>query len=210
VRPDPRFRLAGLLLAGGVLLAGCSPDERSGWEVTVYYTAVESFHADDDLVEVRGCPTIDCTNGDDRLGDWPSGFVEAVQDEGTGRITSGAEAGRYLNWASSEGYWLDDAPRDAAGRPLEPYRSAAADGVEQGTRVRLVDCGNGNDGGPVSATVCGRLQGGDWEIRDRFTPGLGGERHIDLYLGEEDVDDFTDSEMFTSLAGATLELSPPE
>lgn len=209
MRPDRRAgSLGAALLAVGALLGCSSVDEQAGWEVTVYYTAVESFH-DDDPVEVRGCPTIDCTRGDDLLGSWPEGFVTAVQDEGTGRITSGEQAGRYLNWASSEGYWLDDAPRDAQGRPLEPMRSAAADGIADGTRVRVVECGTGYEGVPVPPSVCERLRGGDWEIRDEFTPGLGGDRHIDLYLGEEDVADFTSSEMYTTLTDATLAFTGP-
>ena len=117
----------------GPTAADAGADRQSGWEVTVYYTAVESFH-DDETVEVRGCLTIDCTNGDDLLGEWPEGFVTAVKDEGTGRITSGEQAGRYLNWASTEGYWLDDAPRDADGGVLVPMRSVPADGVPRAPR----------------------------------------------------------------------------
>lgn len=180
-----------------------------GWLVTVYYTAVESYHDADDQVEVVGCLVLDCTRGDDALGRYPRSFAEAVKDEGTGRITSGRQAGRYINWASTEGYWLDDLPRDQAGRALQPYRSAAADGVADGTRVRLVDCGRGYDGGPPSVAVCTALQAGEWEIRDAFTPGYGGERHIDLYIGEENVPDFTRSEFFTSFDRAVLELTAP-
>jgi len=225
VRSDRLLRPAVVLLAAGMLV-GCAPsgepsgvpagptaadagaDRQSGWEVTVYYTAVESFH-DDETVEVRGCLTIDCTNGDDLLGEWPEGFVTAVKDEGTGRITSGEQAGRYLNWASTEGYWLDDAPRDADGGVLVPMRSAAADGVPEGTTVQLVDCGRASGGGPPASAVCDRLKSGDWKVSDEFTPGLGGDRHIDLYLGEEDVDDFTSSPMFTTLTDATLAFTAP-
>ena len=85
MRSDRLLRPAVVLLAAGMLV-GCAPsgepsgvpagptaadagaDRQSGWEVTVYYTAVESFH-DDETVEVRGCLTIDCTNGDDLLGE---------------------------------------------------------------------------------------------------------------------------------------------
>ena len=206
-----------LAAAGGVVVAtvglaactGSAPSVEQGWQVTVYYTAVESFHNRSDMVEVVGCRTLDCTQGEDPLGRYPRTFATAVKDEGTGRITEGPNAGRYLNWASSEGYWLDDAPRDQAGRPLEPYRSAAADGVPDGTLVRLVDCGNGFDGGPPADPPCTMLRDGQWEIRDAFTPGYGGDRHIDLYIGEEDRPDFTRSAHFTTFEGATLEMSPP-
>lgn len=203
---------AGGAVAATVGLASCGnsdPVVEQGWQVTVYYTAVESFHDRSDMVEVIGCRTIDCTQGDDPLGHYPRTFVAAVKDEGAGRITAGPTAGQYLNWASSEGYWLDDAPRDQAGRPLEPYRSAAADGVPDGTRIRLVDCGNGFDGAPAAELPCTTLRNGQWEIRDAFTPGYGGARHIDLYIGEEDRPGFTESELFVTFEDATLEMSPP-
>jgi len=206
-----RLAAAGAALTAtlGVACTNAGPPVEAGWQVTVYYTAVESFHERSATTAVVGCEVIDCTQGADPLGTYPSTFTTAVKDEGTGRITAGPNAGRYLNWASSEGYWLDDAPRDHAGRPLEPFRSAAADGVAEGTKVRLVDCGTGFDGGPPAAEPCARLRAGQWEIRDAFTPGYGGARHIDLYIGEEDRPDFTGSEMFTSFENATLELSPP-
>lgn len=210
-RGTPRRARAVAAVAVAALGAGCAgaPAVQEGWQVTVYYTAVESFHDPGTTVEVVGCPVLDCSNGTEPLGAYPSTFVAAVEDEGTGRITDGPTAGRYLNWSYGEGFWLDDAPRDQAGRPLEPLRSAAADGQPDGTAVRLVDCGRAYDGGPVAPRVCALLRSGRWEIRDAFTPGYGGERHIDLYLGEEDGPGFTTGEFFTTLEGATLELSPP-
>jgi len=165
------------------------------WLVTVYYTAVESLHHDE-AVEVTGCLGGDCENGDDPLGRYPRGFAEAVEEEGSGRITSGAHAGKYLNWSYDIGYWLDTAPRNAHGGALEPFRSAAADGVPDGTRLRLVDCGEFGSGefdpgDDVPPAVCSALQAGQWQIQDRFTPGLGGPQHIDLYIGEESGSDFT-------------------
>jgi hypothetical protein len=160
-----------------------------GWLVTVYYTAVESFHRAS-TVPVRGCPKLDCANGEDMLGQYPDSFVTAVRDEGTGRITSGPHRGKYLNWSHDVGYWLDSEPRDSRGRALEPFRSAAADNLPDGTRLRLADCGRLDNGEPVPETVCGPLRAGQWEIRDAFTPGLGGAHHIDLYIGEETGPDF--------------------
>lgn len=184
--------LASLALAG----TGCtSPTEdrlRRPWLVTVYYTAVEALHSDPP-VPVDGCAAADCEKGDEPLGDYPKGFADAVRAEGTGRITSGPHAGRYLNWSHDVGYWLDDAPRDARGDRLQPFVSAAADGLPEDTRLRLVDCGKLDSGEPVPADVCERLRSGRWEIRDQFTPGLGGEQHIDLYIGEETGPDFTSS-----------------
>ncbi|HET8640734.1 MAG TPA: hypothetical protein VFM37_02285, partial [Pseudonocardiaceae bacterium] len=119
-------RLSALALgvcAGSGLLACGKPAtelvEGKPWLVTVYYTAVESFHRGDP-VEVTGCVRRGCKNRDEPLGRYPGGFAEAVREEGSGRITDGAHAGKYLNWSHDIGYWLDSAPRTAHGEALEP------------------------------------------------------------------------------------------
>jgi hypothetical protein len=196
-----------------LLLAGCSAgqagpptsgDTVEGWQVTVYYTAVESFHSGPS-VAVRGCPVIDCENGDDLLGTFPQSFVTAVKDEGTGRTVSG----RYLNWSYDKGYWLDSQPRDSFGKPLKPFVSAAADGVKTGSRIKLVSCGRTPEGTNVDFAVCQKLASSSWEITDEFTPGLGGKRHIDLYLGEETGPRFTESAWYTTFSEAVLEVHQP-
>ncbi|MFD5827275.1 hypothetical protein [Lentzea sp. NPDC060358] len=192
-----------------LLVAGCSagqatPPTSGGWQVTVYYTAVERFHSGS-ATAVRGCPVIDCDRGDDLLGTFPESFANAVRDEGTGRTASGS----YLNWSYDKGYWLDSAPRDSFGRPLRPFVSAAADGVEPGSRVELVRCGRTPEGGEADSAVCGKLSSSAWEITDEFTPGLGGEKHIDLYLGEETGPQFTDSPWYTTFSEAVLEVRRP-
>jgi hypothetical protein len=173
----------------------------TGWQVTVYYTAVESFHSGESR-RVKGCPKIDCENGDDDLGTYPVSFVQAVEDEGTGRTSSG----KYLNWSHDKGFWLDTAPRDTNGSALQPFVSAAADGVPQGTRISFVSCGHLPDGGQVDAKVCEKFKASAWVISDAFTPGLGGDRHIDLYLGEENGPRFTESTWYTTFAQAVLQI----
>ena len=201
-----RRTLAALALVASANLVGCGhPGSGSGWTVTVYYTAVESLHSEL-APSVRGCLTIDCANGDADLGSYPADFVRAVHDEGTGRVTSAPNAGHYLNWSSDVGYWLDTAARAADGKPLVPFHTAAADGLAQGATVRLTACGSEQDGPPAPA-VCGRLREPTWTISDAFTPGLGGDLHIDLYIGEETGVDFTDDPMFTTLVGAVVTVS---
>lgn len=207
------LQLLGAVALGGLTAVGmlactdrpsAGPEVRRGWLVTVYYTAVQSFHTGTG-VDVNGCLSIDCAFDDEPLGRYPRSFVEAVREEGTGRITSGPHASRYLNWSHDVGYWLDDAPRDALGRPLEPFRSAAADDLPDGTRLRLVDCGRLDSGEPVPAGVCAALSNGEWEIRDRFTPGLGGTKHTDLYIGEENQFGFTTlGELYVTLHDAAF------
>lgn len=185
-------------------LAACSSPAGEGWTVTVYYTAVAAYHGGE-LERVRGCPQFECDGGSPAvdLGAFPATFVRAVHDEGTGRIS----AGRYLNWSVDVGYWLDTAPRDSAGGALEPWRTAAADpGVlTAGNRFTITSCGSGED---VSPQVCDRIRDAEWTVRDEFTPGLGGERHVDVYIGEETGPGFTDSDWYTTLTGATLRVTP--
>jgi hypothetical protein len=173
--------------------------ELTGWEVTVYYTAVETLHTDA-ATEVSGCPTIDCSKGrnQQRLGRFPGSFVKAVKDEGTGRTKDG----RYLNWSYDTGYWMDTAPRDTDGRPLHGWVSAAADPdqLKAGSRFTIQRCGTAE----VTAEVCAKLKSPTWTIVDEFTPGLGGNKHVDVYIGEETGADFTDSDLYTTLENATL------
>ncbi|WP_197289031.1 hypothetical protein [Nocardia sp. NRRL S-836] len=196
-----------------LVVAGCTTGQAGpsasavpadGWEVTVYYTAVESFHSGR-AVPVRGCPVIDCENGDEPLGTFPQSFAKAVEDEGTGRTASG----RYLNWSHDKGYWLDSAPRDSFGQPLRPFISAAADGLTRGSLVRLVSCGRTPEGTDPDPAVCRKLTASDWEITDEFTPGLGGDRHIDLYVGEETGPLFTESPWYTTFVQAVLDVHQP-
>jgi hypothetical protein len=181
-----------------------------GWEITVYYTAVESFHTGA-ATTVRGCLTLACTNGNAVIGTYPSDFVNAVQDEGTGRITSGTHAGAYLNWSVDVGYWLDSAPRDARGQPLQSYRSAAADvSVAFGTVFSVTNCGkDSGSNDPIDAAFCTSLKQATWVVQDRFSEGTVGQ-HVDLYIGEEDQANFVNtSPKEIDTTGATLAFGTP-
>ena len=172
-----------------------------GWEVTVYYTAVEEFH-DGEPEEVSGCLRLDCSDGDDDLGRYPEDFVQAVRDEGTGRTADG----QYLNWSYDVGFWIDSQPRSSDGRALVPFVSAAADpGVlPHGTRFTISACGHQDDGSALPAATCAALRRASWLITDEFTPGLGGNRHIDAYIGPETGPGFTGSDWYVTLRGARL------
>jgi len=173
-----------------------APSASAGWTATVYYTAVLDFHTEP-AEPVTGCPVLNCVHGHDDLGSYPRDFVDAVKSEGAGKIA----AGKYLNWSSDTGYWLDTAARDTAGRALRPFVSAAADRnvLRAGTTFTVLHCGRG-----ATDTVCRRLMAARWAITDEFTPGFGGPRHVDLYIGEETGPRFTDSDWYTTLEGATL------
>lgn len=208
VRPG-QLTLAGLtaaitvLVAAAAILAGGRPGVSTGWTVTVYYTAVESYHSGPPT-PVVGCSTMDCTNGTAGLGTYPADFVAAVRAEGTGRTA----AGRYLNWSYDVGFWLDQAPRDAYGQPLRPFESAAVDPtvLPLGTRFSIMDCDQEIGGTPIPAPVCTRLRQAAWVVTDQFNPGVGGPRHIDVYIGEENSPGFTEGPWYCTLADATLQL----
>ncbi|WP_233358736.1 hypothetical protein [Thermomonospora amylolytica] len=179
-----------------------------GWRVTVYYTAVESFH-DGPRKRVKGCLVSGCQEPEQDLGSYPESFVKAVQTEGAGRITSGPHAGKYLAWSRRVGhFWLDDIARDAVNKPLRPWVTAAADRtvLERGSRFVIAECGTGHAGRPIPAEVCERFRQAYWEVVDVFAPGHGGEHHADVYIGEETGPDFTRSPFYTTLDGAVLGL----
>ena len=167
----------------------------AGWTFTTYYTAVQRFHRDAPR-QIRGCMQRKCEYGNELLGSFPRSFVQAVEEEGTGRITNGPHRGQYLNWSYDTGFWLDSDPVDTDGRRLRPYVTAAADSgvLPRHTRFQIVRCGwEQEDGSPIDAQVCATLRASTWTVLDAFTPGRGGRRHIDLYVGEEDSARFPDT-----------------
>jgi len=171
----------------------------------VYYTAVESFHSGA-TTAVKGCPDQDCAFGNSALGTYPSTFVKAVKDEGAGRITSGAQAGRYLNWSYDVGYWLDSVPCNTHGNALTPWVSAAADGgvLRQGARFRLQAPLRQDDGSAVDGGFAAQLGAATWNVDDQFTPGLGGAGHLDLYIGEENQVNFMSGPRYITMSNATI------
>jgi hypothetical protein len=204
-----------LLISGLLALAGwLSPSltfaaTEPGWNLTVYYTAVESFHHGIDT-KIRGCEEMGCERKR-WLGSFPKDFVQAVQDEGAGRITIGEHAGKYLCWSKNDGYWIDTEPKDAEGGALIPWLSAAADPkvMNFGAQFKVEDCGRDDtDGSAISAKVCDQIKSATWKVMDRFEPGLGGERHLDLYIGEEDQPDFVaSSPKVVSVKSAAIKLT---
>ncbi|GAA2590693.1 hypothetical protein SMC26_06275 [Actinomadura fulvescens] len=185
---------------------GSRPVGKPGrWRVTVYYTLVERFHGGKPKA-VRGCTEFHCKWGKTPLGSYPEDFIKAVQIEGSGRITTGPRRGRYLNWSSSVGWWLDDTTRDSAGRPLRPWSTAAADRdvLARGAKFLITDCGKNGAGRQIKAATCAKFRSHEWTVTDVFRPGWGGDHHADIYIGEETGPGFTKSPFYTELHGATL------
>jgi hypothetical protein len=63
----------------------------------------------------------------------------------------------------------------------------------------------GADGVPAGRATA-RLRQTQWTVVDEFTPGLGGPRHVDVYIGEETGPDMTGSPWYMMLTGATLRI----
>lgn len=201
----------GWIILGAVLfLGGCDGSDSSPastYEITVYYTAVETFHGGAAMAVYGRLSPAD-ESGDALLGTYPAGFVEAVQSEGTGRITSGTYAGRYLNWSYDVGFWLDAVPANAYGDALAPFQTAAADPdvLARGARFQLLAPLVQDDGTPLDSASAARFLAAAWNVQDQFTPGSGGAHHLDLYIGEEDRPDFTGtSPLYTTLVDVKIE-----
>lgn len=177
-----------------------------GWRVSLYFTSVESLHHGRPRA-VTGCRDLHCVHGDAPLGTYPADFVRAVRAQGSGKITRGPHAGRFLDWSSDTGYWLDSTPRDARGRPLEPFRTVAA-GLPDGTRIELTGCGHRRGGRPVPHDLCRRLTAAHWQVRDVF-PGDRKTRAVDLYIGPETTAGFAGPRRYTTLRGVTLTVAVP-
>lgn len=179
----------------------------SGWHITTYYTVVESYH-NGSAETVTGCSARNCADGSDNLGNFPSDFVEKVKNEGAGLITSGSKAGMFLNWSFDTGYWIDTIASDSYGSQLQPFVSAAADSnvLPRNTTFKLSSCGTDNTA--ITTAGCSKLEASRWHITDQFTPGLGGAKHIDLYIGKEDRPDFENSsDTYVDLSGVDLTLN---
>lgn len=168
----------------------------SDWKLTVYYTPVEKYHAGD-MQQILGCTQSSCAEGQVSLGEHPSSFLEIVRLEGVGRLTEGTYAGSYLHWTPQMGYWLTAAPLDAQGNTLIPFRSAASDAtVKFGTEFKIVDCGVRLPGGQsLSWATCEQIMNRQWVVTDRFHDDSK-PKHIDLYIGEEDRENFLYSNPF--------------
>ena len=212
-----RFAILPILLLALVLLTLLVTGEvraSRGWELTVYYTPVESYHGGAPT-KVYGCPTIDCdsTSATQHLGTFPSDFLAKVQQEGAGEITDGQDAATpYLNWTYDGNgyYWLDTAARSASGAPLVPWQtSAAASTYPFGTTWNVTGCGaNSGDYTAVDPAMCQKVKASTWVVKDRFEAENSTNQHADLYVGLEDRPDYENTApQYFDWVGATTTLS---
>lgn len=162
---------------------------------------------------ITGCLNVDCSAAGDpnnALGTYPSDFVATVEAEGTGKISSGPAAGKFLNWSGSQpgsGYWLDTAARDAQGNALVPYVSAAAHpSYAFGAAFQILGCGvDSATLAPMDAQACADFKAGKWEIRDRFEND-NEVKHLDLYIGLQTTADMNNDPHFVDQVQAITTL----
>jgi hypothetical protein len=170
---------------------------------------VQSYHTGAPQA-ITGCPPqpTNCSNGSTPLGSYPGDFLEAVRDNGTGRITGGRYAGRFLTYDAQSGYAVADTNVDDSGNAKRPFVTAAADeGIPLGTSFRVQACGvDGSDGSPVDGGVCSRLVAASWVVGERSGEPTG-SRELALYIGEENRPDFDSVEpLVIATAGARTTL----
>ena len=162
------------------------------WKLTAYYTPVESFHHGPPQA-ITGCDfgADECGNGTTPLGSYPGDFLQAIKDEGAGRVTGGKYTGKFLTWDTASGWSVDAAAFDASEKPRRPFVSAAADdGVLPGTGFSVQGCGVGRQtGAPVDTGICSRIMAARWVVADH-TDKPAGSAEFRLYVGEEDRPDF--------------------
>ena len=151
-----------------------------GWHLTVYYTPVESYHG-----PPRSTVT-DCRGAS--LGQHSTEFLVRIRTEGFGRMVAPLRGSAYLGWDFDRNCWfLATTPVGADDRPLRPWVSTAAPAsIVAGKRLRVVSCGT-----DIEPDTCARVKGAAWTADDRCI-GCDDPKHLDLYVGEEDMPGFED------------------
>lgn len=195
------------LLVTSALWTGCEDEDKkkkeSGTElpgryyISVYYTPVEIYHGGPEQ-DLWGFTSVARESGIVLLGSFSESFIAAVQMQGSGRITSGTYAGKYINGSFRGGFWLSEFAPTVYGSPLHPFISAACDDtvLAPGTRFKLKKPLLQSGGDPIRSAGAKKLLDTTWEVQDHFASGYGGDFHIDLYIGEEDSGDFTTDNPF--------------
>jgi hypothetical protein len=205
------------VVAVGAWLVGCSTSSaeppsvlsqaQQGWEVTVYYSAVEHLHGGP-IKKVNGCLHRGCETRLEYIGYYPSDFVDAVEFLGSGLLEHGPHDGRYLNWSPKEGFWVDLVPRDSAGGILVPFVSAAAPPavLGAGSTFEVADCGRRRDGSAVPKMTCDALSAPLWTVADEIDPepGVDEGQQVSLFVGDETAAVARGDNPYATMIGADI------
>lgn len=168
--------------------SGALTPQPGTWEIEVYYTPVESFHHGA-LQTINGCgpkAPDSCSQGKTPLGSYPADFLQAVQDNDDGLITSGPYTNDYLSWDDDDGWSIDTTDLQDNDQPMQPWVTAGApDGIAAGTHFKVLSCGvNNTTGKPIAGNICQQFMAANWVVGDS-TGDPAGTRDVELYIGRE-------------------------
>ncbi|MFE0462900.1 hypothetical protein ACFW1A_26965 [Kitasatospora sp. NPDC058965] len=193
------LRLAGGLLAALALLgAGLQLDHRlntidlphvnrptqDGYTLTVYFTPSQAhYHGPERNIHDRACP------GQNPPDTFPADFLDRVGLEGFGKTVHGD----YLGWDFTQHCYFSTStpPVGSHENPLVPWQSVAANHLSPGSRIRVLDCGQG-----LSPDTCSRVKSANWHVDDLCSIGCDDAKHLDLYIGEQTRADLEDQDSY--------------
>jgi len=157
-------------------------DGSRNWTLHLIYTAVEKYYGGV-RIRVSGCPASVCTAKRVSLGTFPATFVDAVKASGSGVISTGRHANKYLDWDASVGFWLDSAARGYGAPAMKSFASARSTSplLPLGTPLRISVCGPSAHRNAIG--ICTRLRTARWNVVTTGQPSAA--RDIWLYAGRE-------------------------
>ncbi|MFJ5776385.1 hypothetical protein [Streptomyces sp. NPDC093094] len=171
---------------------------RDGYTLTVYYTPSEVYHhGPRRSIRDRVCA------GQSLPDTFPADYLDRVGLEGFGKNARGD----YLGWDFTRHCYFstEQSPVGSHDNPLVPWRSVAANHLPSGTRIRVVDCGEG-----LSAGICARVRSADWRVDDLCSIGCDDARHLDLYIGEQTRADLEDQHSYFVTTSAKVRVDTPK
>ncbi|MFJ7275514.1 hypothetical protein [Kitasatospora sp. NPDC098663] len=211
-RTRTALRLAcGLLAAVALLGAGLQLHHRlttidlprvdqptqDGYTLTVYYTPSEAFfHGPARSIRDQACA------GQDLPDDHPGDYLDRVALEGFGKTVHGD----YLGWDFTRHCYFTTGqpPVGSHENPLVPWHSVAANQLPPGTRIRVLDCGQG-----LSTDICARVKSADWHVDDLCSIGCDDAKHLDLYIGEQTHANLEDQDSYFVTTSARVQAEAP-
>ncbi|MGF1426419.1 hypothetical protein [Kitasatospora sp. LaBMicrA B282] len=174
-------------------LPGVNPPTQDGFTLTVYYTPGESFfHGPRRSIRDQGC------DGRSLSDDHPGDYLDRVALEGYGRTVHGD----YLGWDFTRHCYFSTSrpPVGSHDNPLVPWQSVAANHLAPGTRIHVLDCGQG-----LSPDTCARVKSANWQVDDLCSIGCDDAKHLDLYIGEQTERGLEDQESYFVTTSARVQ-----
>ncbi|MFB8201800.1 hypothetical protein [Kitasatospora purpeofusca] len=170
---------------------------QDGYTLTVYFTPGQAYyHGPQHGIHDRACA------GQNLPDTYPADFLDRVGLEGFGKTVHGD----YLGWDFTQHCYFvtDRAPVGSHENPLVPWQSVAANQLSPGTRLRILDCGQG-----LSPDTCARVKSANWHVDDLCSIGCDDAKHLDLYIGEQTGADIDDQDSYFVTTNAVVQADAP-